>query len=57
MCILTGLGEKSAEALIRFGGLAFFGQISIRLGGEQVSRCPRYILRCAYIVDMYRQAS
>lgn len=29
--LLTSLGEESAEALIRFGGLAFFGQVSIRL--------------------------
>jgi hypothetical protein len=36
-CILTGLGEEGAEALIRFSGLAFLGQVSIGLGEEHVS--------------------
>jgi hypothetical protein len=31
MVQLTGFGEEGAEALIRFGGLALFGQVSIRL--------------------------
>jgi hypothetical protein len=29
--MLTSFGEESAESLIRVGGLAFLGQVSIRL--------------------------
>jgi hypothetical protein len=33
---LTGLGEEGAEALVRVGGLALFGEESIRLRKQSV---------------------
>jgi hypothetical protein len=34
---LTSLGEERAETLIRFGGFAFLGQVSIRLLWQDAS--------------------
>jgi hypothetical protein len=34
----TGLGEESAEALIRLGRLAFFGEVSIGLRESILAR-------------------
>jgi hypothetical protein len=33
---LTGLGEEGAEPLVRVGGLALFGEVSIRLRKQSV---------------------
>jgi len=36
--MLTSLGEESAESLIRLSGLALFGEVSIRLSRESISK-------------------
>jgi hypothetical protein len=38
---LTGLGEEGAEALVRLLCLAFFGEITIRLGDQVSIPVPR----------------